>query len=604
VRHCTGSDGKPAVDFLGTGGQVVCPPSLHPSGERREWEGGSRGEPAVVQFPALLESFTALLRAIGGQLPTAARGRKPRKPDSTEETTVCCDATGQLESAYALGDPQAVASAEKQARRYLQSIELPRSGHGGDGKTFRILGVLLYGFALPRASVVRLFNEETNATLAALGDPWDDAAIARKLDILILRGPDEDRFGAVGSKRRAENAPATNGTTPGAVNRSTRGKLVVKSAADIKPEILEWIVPEFIPAGMLSMIAGPGGKGKSTITAALGAALSRGMPAFGLTYAEPRSGKSLFIGSEDALGSVVVPRLLAMNADRSKIDFVEHVLTDDGALDFGFEHLPELREKIESERYKLVVIDPVSAFVHAAGKDEHKDGEVRSILQPLAKIASETGVAILLVKHNNKNVKASAVDKVGGSVAFTTTVRVLFSLGTDPNDKTASVMAVAKSNIIPEPDRGFRFRLQSVDPAEAEGLLREFHGFDASKIAKLARQMSRPEWLGECRIPADILNGPRKSEKAKASKLDEAATFIVSFLGEHAWPAAELDAQAHEHGIAPYTLKQAKEMLAKLPTDNPRHLCRTQRYVPSRGWWAWLGDPSQPKNDRQLKPAA
>jgi hypothetical protein len=38
IFHFAGDDGRPiGLDFLGTGAQVVCPPSLHHSGERRCW---------------------------------------------------------------------------------------------------------------------------------------------------------------------------------------------------------------------------------------------------------------------------------------------------------------------------------------------------------------------------------------------------------------------------------------------------------------------------------------------------------------------------------------------------------------------------------------
>src|SRR5262249_54639940 len=50
--------GARVIDFIGTGGQVVCPPAIWTSKdgkttEQREWEGGEPGEPAVVDFVEL-----------------------------------------------------------------------------------------------------------------------------------------------------------------------------------------------------------------------------------------------------------------------------------------------------------------------------------------------------------------------------------------------------------------------------------------------------------------------------------------------------------------------------------------------------------------------
>ncbi len=46
-------DGTTLVELRSTGGQTIVPPSFHPEGEQIEWEGGTPGEPAVVDHAAL-----------------------------------------------------------------------------------------------------------------------------------------------------------------------------------------------------------------------------------------------------------------------------------------------------------------------------------------------------------------------------------------------------------------------------------------------------------------------------------------------------------------------------------------------------------------------
>lgn len=55
------------LDFLGTGGQCVVPPSLHDSGERRTWDGagGTKLRPAVVDFMRLWQATCDLATACG-----------------------------------------------------------------------------------------------------------------------------------------------------------------------------------------------------------------------------------------------------------------------------------------------------------------------------------------------------------------------------------------------------------------------------------------------------------------------------------------------------------------------------------------------------------
>lgn len=76
-RQFRGPAGEVLIDFLGTGSVVVCPPSVHPSGEVRSWAGGEPGEPAVVRFPELWEATNRLAIACGWVPPTS----RTRRPD-------------------------------------------------------------------------------------------------------------------------------------------------------------------------------------------------------------------------------------------------------------------------------------------------------------------------------------------------------------------------------------------------------------------------------------------------------------------------------------------------------------------------------------------
>ena len=63
----------------------------------------------------------------------------------------------------------------------------------------------------------------------------------------------------------------------------------------------------------------------------------------------------------------------------------------------------------------LVVVDPVSSYL---GKtDSHKNGEVRSVLEPLSEMAERTRVAIVSVTHFSKggaNTNAKALHRFIG----------------------------------------------------------------------------------------------------------------------------------------------------------------------------------------------
>jgi len=62
------------IDFQAAGAQVVVPPSVHPSGEVREWHGGARGEPAAICLADLRAGIERLATRLGW------RGGRPTQP--------------------------------------------------------------------------------------------------------------------------------------------------------------------------------------------------------------------------------------------------------------------------------------------------------------------------------------------------------------------------------------------------------------------------------------------------------------------------------------------------------------------------------------------
>jgi P4 family phage/plasmid primase-like protien len=203
-------DRKHVIDVQGTGGQAVVPPSLHDSGVRREWEGGERGEPAVVPFPELWQKLCDFAEAIGcrpfgrragGKPARAPCPKREKATDAPAENVADANAAAEPdddddldgENPFAVTD-SAHDVAVRRAGYFLDAkpdSSLPRTGNGGDAETLTTLGQLVYGFQLARDAAIRLFMEKVNARLAPVNDVWDEAAIARKVDWLIVRGPDE-----------------------------------------------------------------------------------------------------------------------------------------------------------------------------------------------------------------------------------------------------------------------------------------------------------------------------------------------------------------------------------------------------------------------------
>jgi hypothetical protein len=185
---------------------------------------------------------------------------------------------------------------------------------------------------------------------------------------------------------------------------------------------------------MLSLFAGDPKLGKSFVTVALAAAVSRGAP---LPDASPPEGPGsvVLLSAEDDPARTIVPRLMAAGADLSRVHILEAVFLSDGT-----EALPSLRSDVDAIEAaitslgdcRLVIIDPVSAYL--GGTDDHKNAELRGLLSPLKGVAERTGAAVVLVTHLNKSAGTNGKHRVTGSIAYVGACRANFLFARDRDD--------------------------------------------------------------------------------------------------------------------------------------------------------------------------
>jgi P4 family phage/plasmid primase-like protien len=139
------------IDFMGTGGQVVCPSP----GNQRRWAGGVPGEPAVVPFTALWDAVCGLAVACGCLPPFAA-------------------ADGRVHRLMVKATPDKIA----RARAYVRKMRAAVSGQGGHDATFEVAQVLVRGFDLTVEQAWPIL-EEFNRRCQP---PWSDDELAHKLN--------------------------------------------------------------------------------------------------------------------------------------------------------------------------------------------------------------------------------------------------------------------------------------------------------------------------------------------------------------------------------------------------------------------------------------
>ena len=323
-------------------------------------------------------------------------------------------------------------------------------------------------------------------------------------------------------------------------------------ASDITPEAISWLWDGYLARGMLTLIAGNGGTGKTTIALTIAATVTTGGKWPDSTRAP--TGSVIVWSGEDAIAQTLVPRLREAGADLSRVYFVTNEdqvfdpATDMPALERAARRLPDLA---------LVIIDPIVSMVQG---DSHKNAEVRRGLQPVLNLAADTGAAVVGITHYAKNTAGrSTADRVIGSVAFNAVARTV--LATAMGSEGEGRIVRPKNNIGTTGD-GFAYSI-AVENRDVGGT---------------PSQVSRIEWGRPLFGFADELLG---QVEAKRHPKDEAAEWLSAMLHDGPVPSKELKERADADGVAWRTVERAKDDLG---------IVATRQGAPGKrgaGTWAW-----------------
>jgi len=224
--------------------------------------------------------------------------------------------------------------------------------------------------------------------------------------------------------------------------------------SDVVRRPVRWLWPARVPSGKLTLFFGDPSLGKSFVTLDMAARVSTGAAWPDGSGRAPR-GTTILLSAEDAADDTICPRLDAMRADTSKIislDCIQSPGKRGTTLErsFTLADVRHLRQVIdEKPDTRLVVIDPISAYL--ADADSHKNSDIRGLLAPLAKLAEERDVAIILVNHMSKSGGARAMYRAMGSLAFVAAARAAWCFVPDPDLEGRALFLPAKNNLAKSP---------------------------------------------------------------------------------------------------------------------------------------------------------
>jgi hypothetical protein len=272
----------------------------------------------------------------------------------------------------------------------------------------------------------------------------------------------------------------------------------------------------------------------------------------------------VLLSAEDGLEDTIRPRLDAAGAD------VERVLALDKIPDGAGVRLPVLPQdaiflKDAAQRMgaRLVIIDPLTAFL-AGETNAHKDQDVRRALHPLAKVAEDTGAAVLVIRHLNKAAGGNPLYRGGGSIGIIGAARSGLLVARDPDNPDGRVLASTKCNLARLP-ASLSFDLSTAD----NGAL-------------------RVGWIGECAHTAESLLAAPGDDEERGS-VQEAVEVLRAILSAGDRPAKHVQQEARSAGVADASLRRAKAQL--------RVQSRRIGFGPNTEWRWSLPDPSLSRSD-------
>ena len=309
--------------------------------------------------------------------------------------------------------------------------------------------------------------------------------------------------------------------------------------SQIRSRQIAWLWRGRLPLGKLTILEGDPGLGKSTLLLDLAARLTTARPLPDDPAMPDAPASVLLISAEDSAADTIRPRLQAAGAELSRVLVWSHLPASlGGGLPYFPSHLSWVERMVEQFHPSLVVIDPLVAYLDPRF-NAHSDQSIRQILTPFANLAESAGIAIVVVRHLNKQPGRNPLYRGGGSISLIATARSTLLVAADPDDPTGQrrILVSAKSNLGQLPS-ALAFRLVP----------------SAHEVATIA-------WDGPTHHTAADLTVAPEPTGAPTSALAEALSILGAILADGPVPAREAQRQALQAGLSPSLLRRARTAL-------------------------------------------
>jgi putative DNA primase/helicase len=406
------------------------------------------------------------------------------------------------------------------ARQYVENI---RAGECVGGSLEAYAAILHHEFGTPPKSIADTLERLLSEPAAPRDDDWQYHmdSVAEIVDFTTRQ------------KRVKEEKPKSQPEVTSHIS-ATR-------ADQVEQKPVEWIWPNRIAFGKMTLLGGDPGMGKSQISIDVIARITRGAewPDGG----RAPIGNCVILSAEDAANDTICPRLTLAGADLSRVHIINAVTDKDGAVrSFNLARdlnlLAELFQQIG--KVTLLCIDPITAYL--GDTDSHRTSDVRGVLAPFDKFAECFNCGATALTHPPKAAQAKAVNNFTGSLAFVANARLAF-FAVEERETDRHLLLAVKNNL----------------GRKAEGI-----GYRISPGATGAGiHTSRIEWDS---APVNVTASEAIQEAAevrstRGDALKAAKEFLEGYLEDRPMPTVQVEAAARKNGVSQITLRRAKKEL-------------------------------------------
>ena len=333
-------------------------------------------------------------------------------------------------------------------------------------------------------------------------------------------------------------------------------QLEFQTFAEIEPKTQQWVFDKVIPQGKLTVLMGESGVGKSLTALEIAAKVTRGLT--GPHDDQPQKpGSVILFSPDDDPAENIRPRLIASQADLSKVILIPGFSEQDDEtgqkLSWMFQldrDMTFLETKLKSLQQadadiRMLVIDPIDCFLESATVKRKAMAE--HLAARLAKLAAETGLAIVVVTNLPRGVKGispwnQSHRRAGDMGPFGAAARSVWMVGQDLENRNRRLLMPVKTNYCELPN-SLAYQIEN----------------GTIQWDQPGSTVTGDEYLTKCE---EYVQDQKRVAREARSKLAKAVAWLQGVLSEHGpLSKAQLLVDGDAHNISKATLRRAYDAL-------------------------------------------